>query len=550
VAAPRRSPAGSRSRAAQRAPLSTLAAVLGELDDEIATVVPMPDPTAVISRVIVWEPATADRLLPGALVLGINLTGGARTAEVLGSAGRARCAGVLIRKPDRAEEIAELADAARAAGVALLLLDAATPWSEVLQLAADTMQRRAVDATDDDVPLGDLFALADAIADMVGGPVTLEDPDFRVLAYSRFVGHMDGGRATAILGRRMPPEWAEHLERIGALDRLRTSSEVVDVTGGPGNANRRLIVAVRDGSGRHLGVIWVAEAAGPLPDGAPGELERAMPIAVPHYQRHLELLSAQSRHRQQLVRALLDGHPHQQRYADELELPRAERTVVLAFTATSDDDLPKRTWERILDYVALSCEARRWVAPVTRIGRAVLVIATLPRGSHDDAVTRLGRDIVSRSAAATGEQLRGAASSLGTGVRSIARRRAEAERALTICRVRGSAPFVHYDDVRAQVIVDEVTAVLRDRTDLRIPGLEQLRAEDAKRKGGGRLVATLAAYLDTGGAIPATAALLSVHPTTVRYRLERIGAFTSLALDDPTTRLACALLLRADESAP
>ncbi|SHL48434.1 PucR C-terminal helix-turn-helix domain-containing protein [Pseudonocardia thermophila] len=51
------------------------------------------------------------------------------------------------------------------------------------------------------------------------------------------------------------------------------------------------------------------------------------------------------------------------------------------------------------------------------------------------------------------------------------------------------------------------------------------------------------AYLDTGGSVPATAAALGLHPTTVRYRLGRIADVSGMDLDDPTTRPACALLL-------
>ncbi|MHA6631480.1 PucR family transcriptional regulator [Pseudonocardia sichuanensis] len=498
---------------------------------------------------MVAEPDVTPRLGPGTLVLGIGL-GVTTIPDLLAAAARARSLAVVVRGPADDDAGIDLAAAARAAGVGLFVLDPATPWTDLLTLATDAAQERGFDAeeADDGVPLGDLPALADAIADMVGGPVTLEDAEFRVLAYSRFVGIMDPGRATAILGRRMPPEWSEHLDRTGALEQLRSTNEVIDVIDGPGNANRRLIVAVREGAARPLGFIWVAEAAGPLPAHAVETLRRIVPIAVPHYRRHHELLSAQHRHRQQLVRALLQGHGPLQRYADELELPRDEPLVVLAVTAATERDLPPRTWERIVDHVALSCGARRWDAAVTRIGRTVFAIAHLSRGGHTDAVSRLAHDIVLRSAPATGEQLCAASSPPAIGARALPGRRAEAERALAICRSRGTQGFVHYDDVRAEVIVDQATAALRSRPDLRLPGLDRLRVEDARGRGGGQLLITLGAYLESGGAIPATASCLGLHPTTVRYRLDRISSLTGFDLDDSTTRLACALELRATES--
>src|SRR5690606_27973880 len=101
--------------------------------------------------------------------------------------------------------------------------------------------------------------------------------------------------------------------------------------------------------------------------------------------------------------------------------------------------------------------------------------------------------------------------------------------------------FVPYDAVRAQVILNEVTALLRDRAELRLPGLERLYAEDERR---GTLTPTLGAYLESGGVVAVAANRLGVHPTTLRYRLDRIRSLTGLDLDAPDTRLACALLLR------
>jgi DNA-binding PucR family transcriptional regulator len=56
-------------------------------------------------------------------------------------------------------------------------------------------------------------------------------------------------------------------------------------------------------------------------------------------------------------------------------------------------------------------------------------------------------------------------------------------------------------------------------------------------------VATLRAYLDTFGDIPAAAAAMNVHPNTYRYRLRRLTELAALHLDDPLERLAIHLQL-------
>jgi DNA-binding PucR family transcriptional regulator len=52
------------------------------------------------------------------------------------------------------------------------------------------------------------------------------------------------------------------------------------------------------------------------------------------------------------------------------------------------------------------------------------------------------------------------------------------------------------------------------------------------------LVDTLAAYIDGGASLEATARALFVHPNTVRYRLNRIGDIAGFSPMDARDRLA------------
>ena len=59
-----------------------------------------------------------------------------------------------------------------------------------------------------------------------------------------------------------------------------------------------------------------------------------------------------------------------------------------------------------------------------------------------------------------------------------------------------------------------------------------------------RLSATLAVWLAEMGAVSPTAAVLSVHPQTVRYRIARLRELFGPALDDPEARFELQLALR------
>ncbi|MCU1687397.1 MAG: CdaR family transcriptional regulator [Amycolatopsis sp.] len=403
----------------------------------------------------------------------------------------------------------------------------------------DAEPGRTPDEASGRVQPGDLFALAEAFADLVGGPIIIEDANFRVLSYSSFTGSMDRGRGTAILGRRMPAEWVEFLEAAGDLERLRTSTDVLDLSSGPWHAHRRLITAVRSPT-ELLGIIWAAEGDEPLPEGAPAALRTAAEIAAPHLARHLEGHRAERTWSGRLVRSLLEGRGQLHRHADELGLPRDGALTVLAFAPRSGEVPSEDVWDRITDHVALACEAFRWHAAVARVGRAVFAVLAAAEGTSGEGPERLGRDIVNRSVPVLRGPLCGAAASTGPGLGGLPRRRVEAEDALGIVR-GGDGLFATYAQVRAEVVLREVREVLAQREELRLPGLQALIDEDARR--GSDLALTLREYLRCGAQAPVAAQVLGVHVTTLRYRLGRIREVSSLDVADPTTRLVCELLL-------
>jgi hypothetical protein len=64
-------------------------------------------------------------------------------------------------------------------------------------------------------------------------------------------------------------------------------------------------------------------------------------------------------------------------------------------------------------------------------------------------------------------------------------------------------------------------------------------------RAGERHAATLRAWLDHQGGVPAMAADLGLHPQTVRYRMRRLRELFGDALDDPAARFELMLALRA-----
>lgn len=388
------------------------------------------------------------------------------------------------------------------------------------------------------------FDIADRIAAEVGGPVIIEDASFHVLGHSAFARPLDRGRAEAILGRRIPGVWLEHLVRTGSLDRLRGTADVVDLSDGPWEARRRLITAFRAGD-RLLGFAWVAEGERPLGDGAGAVLRRAVDAETPALLQHLELLVAEEAHRARLTATLLDGLPGAPAAADRLGFDRGGRFMVLSVAdpsrrrARTEDAESGRA--RLLEHLRLCLDSfhHRWA--VTAHGDGGLALVTLLADESEKAAARLGHEVLRLAGDGPLRTMRVAASSVGGGLAVLPRLRAEATAAVTVAGRDGA--FVAYPDVDAEVLVANVAATLP--ADVRLSGLDRLRAADhGGGPEGGEMERTLRAYLAACGSASAAARELGVHVTTVRHRLNRITAVSGLRLDRPEVRIACDLLLR------
>ena len=124
------------------------------------------------------------------------------------------------------------------------------------------------------------------------------------------------------------------------------------------------------------------------------------------------------------------------------------------------------------------------------------------------------------------------------------------EAATSVARVRAADRLVARGALASSglVLADEHLGILVAHGDedalaeLTRSRLEPLGAETpASRR---RLGDTLRAWIDHQGEVGRVAAVLNVHPQTVRYRLRRLRELFGPALEDPEARFELALALR------
>lgn len=522
-------------------PSTTVGALVRCLDGDALRLVTLgPVEEATVGELVIHDRHDPRPARAGDLVLAVGLDAD-EAVRLLRDAGEALPAAIVL-KGARDADAAVLRDTCERLSVALFDATRELTWSRLhtlLHAALAALATRWADG--DESPLGDLFALADALAAAAGGPATIEDTASNVLAYSRGGQTVDEGRRLTILTRRVPASTTETLHRRGVFRQL-SAGAVVQMPRIDDAVGARLAIAVRAG-GETLGFIWVAESDEPLASDAERILEEAAGVAALHLIRHYATVGLGRRERSERLRRVLDDEPG----ADDAIAIDARAAVVVGFKLRLDDAPLVRAHrgERIAATIALYFDAFGATAGCVAVGEVVYATLIEPPTGRE-RVERLIRETSRGVERAGGEVERVAVSAAGTGPGGLREGRWAVDRALAFERSAwGQRTILHVAETPGRLVLARVAEHRRHDRRLRLPALELLRAQDAEH--GSDYLRTLGAYLDAFGDVRAAADSLHVHRNTFRYRLRRLCELAALDLDDPAERLALHLLLRVED---
>lgn len=480
-------------------------------------------PGAEIDDLTLAEPGHGVVGQAGDLVLGVGVEGAEAAADLVSSAARARAGGVVLRRSLARRRVVR--ERARRERIALVELAEHASWAHLVWLLRGVIDRAASTGAGSrpDAPVqDDLFTLADAAAAVVDAPVTIEDAQSRVLAYSSRQDVTDPARVSTIVGRRVPDEVLASLRARGVFRRLARSAEPVFVPADPNGTLPRLVIPVRAG-GEWLGSIWAVVEDRP-PAATVAELVQTANVVALHLLRLRAQADLTRRVSADRLRGVLSGDVA----GVESWLPAGPWRVALVGGPGSDVAGRLDLWESV-------CRRRAWPQPLLADldGRVYAVVR------DDDAAepgTWVWLRAVVEKAAADELDLTAAAGQPAYEARELAGSKAEA---LEVERARGGRPVASLEELWAEVTVARAAASLRGG---RLLGpLEVLREQDEQR--GTEYLTTLAAWLDHPGEPSRAARAIHVHPNTLRYRMNRIADLAGLDLEQPQTRLALRLQL-------
>jgi DNA-binding PucR family transcriptional regulator len=401
----------------------------------------------------------------------------------------------------------------------------------------------------------DLYSLAQRVAVLSGGLVSIEDDQSRLLAYSATDGAADELRMLSILGRQGPAEHLSRLRGLGVFDRLHRETTVIEVPADEALGwRRRLAVSIQPiaesdpeagaprGRSRALraapiGTIWLQEGDRSLDADAGSVLEGAAAIAARLIHRARSAPTQEARQIQRLL-GIRGGGVDVPTIASALALPTTGPAVVVGVAPASTDGASAQTVPEIASALRLHAGAYAHDSLVTSTGDRMYVL--LPRARARGIQAWVG-SVLDRRTKRFGQQLRAAIAAPVADLREVPEARAEVDRVLD--RPSGLQRVTTLTQSRTTVLLGEIADLVRSRTELADPRLQSLIDYDLDRDGA--LVETVEQYLLCFGDVRAASAELHVHPNTLRYRIRRAQHLLGMSLDEADARLLLQIQLLA-----
>jgi hypothetical protein len=490
--------------------------VLAAFGDDVVRATLLPEGDGIdVTGVALLEPG--DTAEPGQLVLAV----GARGAQLPAMAEEAARAGAAALVVKGAPALAEVP-------LPIVVIDERIRWDQVQMLARTAIEG----AWSDDASVTGLPALAETVATLVGGLVSIEDAAHQVVAYSHTGDDADAIRRQTIMGRRCPAPYRDHLREWGVYRRLWPPDEVIEIPAHPAiGANERLAVGIQAGN-RPLGSIWVQHNGTSFSPDAAEVLRGASRIAA------LRMASpagnAATAVPPDFAYGLLTGRVDSSLLARQLGLDANTAMSVAAVDLRdpeSDSAARELHLAQALDMTAVYAAAYRHDV---YLAQACGLVYLMVPGEGEGLEGWLG-GLVSTLRQNLGTPAQAAVADPVAKVAEIPAAKEQAYQVLL--QVAGNGvPVTPISAVRPKLLLRMALDAAAAVPELR--GAAAALSPDLAR--------SLSSYLDSFGDVAVAAAELHVHPNTLRYRLRRIKEL-GIDIDDPDERLLAMIQLRLAE---
>jgi len=535
-------------------PEKNLSGVLEDLGAMLLERVAGGDLSSPIGGIVIYDRLDDGQWPDSCLVLGVGIEGNDQIAGVLEELVEKSAIGIVVRAPVTLDDSLRLAF--EQAGIALLALNRGAAWVQVASLLRTSLSeggaREVQETTNPAAPVGDLFAIANAVEALVGAPVTIEDRNSRLLAFSSNQDGADRSRTETILGREVPERVLRSQMDLGIFTSMYRSDAPVWVPPDsiPGEAVLpRWAIAVRAG-GEVLGSIFALEIK-PFTSIQKQAMVDAARLVALHLLHHRAVADVDRRLRAELLATALNGGRGTHEALTRLGLSD-DSFVVLGMSARASTDSnalsvvsvahARAAREKLNDAFGIHLQAVHTRSVAALIGDVTYGLMPVDSSGDPAALAMtVGEDFLRRVGSKT------AVIAVGPVARTppeIARAHLSVDRILRVLLSAcvGTRRVAQLPDVHVDILMRDVHDILEARGEPVLGPLSDLIEYDRER--GSDLMNTLCAYLDAFGDVTRAAKSTFIHPNTFRYRLRRLEEVSHLDLMDPHQRFDVMLRLR------
>ncbi|MBB5155232.1 PucR family transcriptional regulator [Saccharopolyspora phatthalungensis] len=491
----------------------------------------VPDPTVCVGDVVIAEPDQPPTAAGGDLVLGVAVTGREKAVELTRVCGTQGAAAVLLKPPIAADDA--VATAAERAGVALVEVRPGTAWAQLVWLIRAALAGTGIEEDTRSSGVGDLFRLADAVADVVDAPVTIEDAHSQVLAYSARQDLTDSARVSTIMGRKQPDDVLAKFRARGTFRQISKGSSAIFVPAQQDGTLPRLVVPIRMG-GELLGSMW-AVVPGEVSEERSTAFADTAPLVALQLLRWRAVADAERRRSAEQVRVLLEGGEGWRAAANELAVPsETHRVVAIEMPSSAGPAEGHRLamWE----WITRGIGRRPLVTEIGTMLYALVPDRARTGGWPDLRQALISHDVSPRPLIAVGTAV---------AVAELPQSRSQAEELISLLRTGQLQDRVAvYEDNWHLLVLSRMAGAATDAGIGTLGPVPMLREHD--RMQGTEYLATLHAWLRHPGDPRQASRELRVHPNTFRYRMKRLAQHVDIDLEDPDVRSALLVQLLAD----
>ncbi|WP_173918156.1 CdaR family transcriptional regulator [Halobacillus sp. Marseille-Q1614] len=387
-------------------------------------------------------------------------------------------------------------------------------------------------------PFDTLEEFVDAISEHLECPVTIEDANHHLLAYSSHDDQTDSARVRTIIGRRVPEQVINRFWKEGVIPTLNQSdepqviSEINDI--GLGN---RVAVSIRQNK-EVLGYIWVLEVGRSLSDQDLADLTFFAGKAKSLLLQLKKQRSRKEKNHQELLWQILTGdlRDHQP-IADQLSRIGINTNRALGIIVFTFPELDRELYKKLI-YAAKTIQKMDILIQTLDDNRLVFLVSPFSQENEmeetKEFIYTFKRQINERFGISDLDSGSGYMYENYTFIKrsyeeavKVASLKKTFYKELSHVNLYHELGIFRYIDLLKKY--DEVQDMPPN------PAIQRLSAYDQENRT--NLLESLEAILEKDGNMNAAAKSLHCHVNTLNYRLKRIQELTSIQLKDPVQKL-------------